>query len=108
MGMNTLSSCSSSPYATKDSNPNPKVYKITRVFNFGKNLAILVTYPNCTNFEGNKILVYKNIHNLENLLKLTKGELDPHFSKGTSPFARFIPTEEGWNNAIKLCESIRG
>jgi hypothetical protein len=68
--------------------------------------VVLVRYLDCTNFEGKKILVFKDANQL--LKELNTGlpntlRLDPHFSKSLdSPFARFKPTTEGWAFALKF------
>jgi hypothetical protein len=83
-------------------NPDPSNYTIKRyVEDFG-GLVIEINYTDCNNYEGNKILVYRNI----NALVLEKqGLIDPHFCENPdfiSPFARFEPTEDGWKEALKL------
>ena len=88
-------------------NPDPNNYKIEKAEEVGKFLIIKLRYPNCTNYEGNKILVYQNT----TLIDLINQKLiDPHFSdtKGfKSPIARFIPTEGGWAMARKFCEAMK-
>lgn len=99
------STCSSSPYAVEDSNPNPSKFMIMNEKYVNGFLVIHVLYPNCRNFEGNKLLVYreKGITNSKELLKRTGKKLDPHFSNNEiSPVARFIPNEEG----LMLCERM--
>lgn len=80
----------------RQTNPDPKVFKIVNQEVIGKFLLLQVQYPNCKNFEGSKILLYRNVSPLD---LLVQGELDPHFSnkeKYIAPVARFIPTGEGW------------
>ena len=80
-------------------NPNPRNFTIEDWESFGVWLVLKVTYPDCTNYEGRKILVYKNA-TLEDLRR--QGHLDPHFAgnkKWLSPFARFEPTPDGWDKA---------
>lgn len=98
------STCSSSPYAVVDSNPDPQKFVIVNESYVNGFLVLHVRYPNCTNFEGNKLLVYRHIGitSSQSLLKKTGGKLDPHFSSGLSPVARFIPNEEG----LLLCERM--
>lgn len=82
-------------------NPNPNNYKIKRAEEIGKYLVVEINYPDCTNYEGNKIIVYKTT--LDKLLKQEK--IDPHFSdnnKYIQPIARFVPTEDGWEMARKF------
>lgn len=88
------------------SNPDPKNYKIQRSLAYGHHFIIEVIYPDCTNYEGRKILVYKNT-SLEDLI--SQGSIDPHFSDNEnfkSPFARFEPTEAGWKSGLYLLESF--
>ena len=90
----------------KDINPQPNNYKIVKAEEINNYLVVMINYPNCTNYEGNKILVYKDI----NLLTLINQKLiDPHFSVDVgyqSPIARFVPTNEGWNMAIEFVKII--
>jgi hypothetical protein len=89
----------------RNPNPNPKRYTIKRSRRFGKAsglgnyLVIEINYPDCTNYEGNKILVFEDT----TLIELSRqGGIDPHFSnnlKYKSPIGRFVPTKEGLTNA---------
>ncbi len=88
-------------------NPNPKNYEIINYTYQGKYLIVLIQYPDCKNFEGRKILVFRNIF-IEDLWKQKEG-IDPHFSDNDgfhSPIARFVPTLEGWEMAIKFVKSL--
>jgi hypothetical protein len=82
--------------------PNPSNYIIKRSWEKNGNLLIEINYPDCINYEGNKILLYKNT----TLKELKKQKyIDPHFSenkKFKSPFSRFEPTENGWETAAYL------
>lgn len=94
--MNFFYKCSSSPYAEQNSNPDPSNYKILDYCVIKNNLLLVIKYPNCTNYEGLKLLLYKNINSIKLLLNLTDNKLDPHFFESTiSPFARFKPDAEG-------------
>ena len=77
-------------------NPNPSRWRILSHYELDKYLVIKINYPDCTNYEGNKILVFEDV----TLSKLTKQKMiDPHFSENKkyhSPVARFEPTESGW------------
>lgn len=86
-------------------NPNPRNFSIRRVEMIGKYLIAKIHYPDCTNFEGMKILVYENL-SIEQLSSLTF--IDPHFCDGDhpSPIARFTPTEDGWYHAVKLTKAL--
>lgn len=87
-------------------NPDPKNWKLIRSFQFYEYLLAEIEYPDCKNYEGRKILLYKGI---------TQGKLlaqkliDPHFTddgKYHSPIARFVPTKKGWEIAVKLLECL--
>ena len=80
-------------------NPNPENYFIHSHSQIGEYLAILIKYHDCTNYEGNKVLVFKTTFKK---LKAQK-YIDPHFcdnKKFISPIARFAPTAEGWEDAL--------
>ena len=85
------------------SNPNPFNYRIIRSNLYNNNLVAEIHYPDCTNYEGRKILLFKNCKSLSKLKSI-----DPHFCQGNhiSPFARFEPTEKGWNAAVLLAKLI--
>lgn len=85
-------------------NPDPKNYRIMNFQRIGRFLIIEVNYPDCRNYEGNKILLYKDvlIDDLRN-----QGSIDPHFSDNKnmySPIARFVPTNEGRELAVRLAQ----
>jgi len=87
-------------------NPNPSNFRIIKSEEIGMVLVVMVLYPDCTTFEGKKILVYR-CTTLNDLL--SQGHLDPHFSDSDiwrSPIARFRPTKEGWEHAIKFANMI--
>lgn len=85
--------------------PNPTNFMIRKYNEQYGNIAILVNYPNCKNYEGEKIIVFKNTtwEQVKNLK-----ELDPHFTEENTikPFARFEPTTEGWLAAVALLNII--
>lgn len=82
----------------KQPNPKPNNYDIIRSIVINEYLVIEIKYPDCINFEGKKIMVYRC--ELKDLVK--QKLIDPHFSESKkyySPIARFEPTNEGWDNA---------
>ena len=87
-------------------NPNPNNY-ILKKYERHKNYVLMeINYPDCNNYEGNKILLYKET-DLYDLLN--QKYIDPHFSenkKFKSPIARFEPTENGWKMGLKLIEAL--
>jgi len=84
--------------------PDPINFTLLSVYQVGKNLVVKINYPDCTNYEGNKICVYINTKKKE---FISRTNIDPHFSKTLdSPFARFQPTDDGWKAAVKLAKII--
>jgi hypothetical protein len=82
--------------------PDPKNYKILKYLQYYKNLLVAVKYPDCTNYEGIKILLYKDT--TIDILR-AQGSIDPHFSENSifeSPIARFAPTKAGWDMAMEV------
>lgn len=90
-----------------DINPNPQNFTITEIYEKGKACAITVKYPNCTNYEGYKIIVYPFSYSDVKQHAVLNG-LDPHFSDTlvVSPFARFEPTNHGWAAAKDLVDIL--
>lgn len=88
-------------------NPDPDNYKIVKAQEEGKYLVIKINYPDCTNYEGNKILVFES-----SLLDIVNQKvIDPHFfenKKIKSPVARFVPSDKGWNMAVKFAKMMNG
>jgi hypothetical protein len=86
--------------------PDPNNYKIKKHKEIGKNLLIEIQYLDCTNYEGNKILLYKDL-SFDQLKAQVL--IDPHFSENPnykSPAARFEPTDAGWKMGVSClhCE----
>jgi hypothetical protein len=85
--------------------PDPGNFQIQRITShFGHPYCVVIVhYPNCTNCDGRKILVFnKEPEEVESMKWM-----DPHFSESdNSPIARFAPTLQGWINAIDFIEMI--
>lgn len=102
MGLGLFRSSCSCSYEKQEilPNPNPKNFKIIWIeegFNF---TIAKIHYPDCENYEGNKILVWEG-KVAKKIVELK--ELDPHFcNQHLSPIARFAPTEEGIKIALSL------
>jgi len=91
--MSTGSTPINSPKIVNPKNPDPYNFNIEKMMYTNGFTILIVNYPNCTNYEGQKILVYKG--NVMNKLKDTNF-LDPHFMENDiSPIARFTPSDEG-------------
>ena len=91
-------------YTSSAPNPSPDRFKVTKVEQIGKHLIAQINYFDATNYEGNKLCLYKNL-TVNDLLQQKR--LDPHFSKtGLSPVARFKPDAEGWDLARILANRL--
>ena len=85
-------------------NPDPANFVIKDIVEVGSYLVARIHYPDCKNYEGNKIMVYENTTK-EQLKSVER--LDPHFCERLgciSPVARFVPTEQGWDAAKIFAE----
>lgn len=79
----------------QDVNPKPHLFTIKNLENVNGNTIALVNYPNCTTFNGDKLLLIRGFYNKGNF-KI----LDPHFLDDKHiVIGRFIPTKEGWKMA---------
>lgn len=84
-------------------NPDPARYQIMQTDDVNNHCVAKIRYPDCTNYEGIKICVYKN---MKGSYIREQVRLDPHFSDDctvVSPIARFEPTNAGHMLAITLC-----
>lgn len=97
--------CSCKKQASKDTtpNPNPAVYQIRKKYQakFGGPVLVHINYPHCTNFEGNKLLIFRNNRVFDEMRN--KNFIDPHFNDD-SLIARFNPLM--WDMAVKYVDSI--
>lgn len=86
-------------------NPNPNNFEITRLEKVLRFVVVMIKYPDCNNYEGNKILVFEGV---PTKTILNQKSIDPHFCNSKthpSPVARFEPTEKGWSYAVKFCQT---
>lgn len=93
--------------AVRNPNPNPKNFKIEGIYNIGEFTILQVLYPDCTNYEGKKILVFPALSSVELANMQT---LDPHFcdKHDKQLLARFVPTEQGLGLAKLFCQCVTG
>jgi len=91
-------------YDKNSINPDPKNFKILDIEEIGNYVIAKIRYPNCTNYEGNKILVFHGRSKTDILAMYT---IDPHFCDNCDNglIARFAPTKAGWNLAHSLINS---
>lgn len=82
--------------------PDPANYRWVESRSIGPYTIVMLQYPGCVNYEGKKIVVYKE---RAEVLR-SQEELDPHFlERGISPIARFRPTADGWADAVRFVET---
>ena len=93
--------CSLTPPASpvRYPNPNPARFSILRTLQFGRSVVVEVRYPDCTNYEGRKVLVYADT---DEVAVKALATLDPHFARHGGPVARFEPTQRGWDLAVEV------
>ena len=90
---------------TPPPNPDPSNFLVLDRESFGRYLLVAVKYPDCTNYEGLKILIYKDVDVSE--IRKAKS-LDPHFQLDRmSPLMRIAPTPEGWNLGRAICAGLQ-
>jgi hypothetical protein len=84
--------------------PNPFEFTIKKSHCEGGLTLALIEYHGCTNYEGNKILLFRQ--DVVALASLTM--LDPHFleTDENGLLARFVPTDEGWKMGMALLQAI--
>ena len=86
-------------------NPDPTNFEFITYIEKNNFLLVKIKYNNCNNFEGIKILIYKNIKFID---LANRRSIDPHFSEEKpSPLARFAPTDEGWNMALRFIDQVQ-
>jgi hypothetical protein len=87
-------------------NPDPNNCEIIQAQEVGKCLIIKINYPDCTTYEGNKILLFRDITLID---LVNQRYIDPHFFEDKNikaPIARFVPTDEGWGMAVALATML--
>lgn len=103
--------------ADRQSNPDPRNYDVINLMRMGEFVVVRVRYPDCTNYEGVKVLVFDIRHfdylekcaATKKVLRYTR-PLDPHFcgsARHPTPVARFKPDREGMKMALAFCRSYR-
>ena len=89
-------------------NPDPYNWILNMSLEGDGYLLVDITYPDCKNYEGRKIMLYENV-TVEQLEK--QKTIDPHFSSNKrfySPIARFEPTKRGWDMGKKFIDMLVG
>lgn len=86
--------------------PDPKRFVVEETLQVGRFLIAQVQYPDATNFEGRKIMVFRDV---DATALWDQAALDPHFCDSPdhlAPIVRFIPTTEGFNMAMTFCRAL--
>lgn len=84
-------------------NPDPAKFIIRKFYESKGHTVLFMVYPGCRNYEGSKILVFKN-KTYNQIFVMNK--IDPHFFPFSNLFARFEPTYEGFKAACNLIDSL--
>lgn len=88
--------------------PNPDKFEVKDVFEYGSYKVLVVHYPGCTNFKGDKCMVAEC-----SMLDLVKAKrIDPHFddimpSSKIKIIARFPPNAEGVAMAKQFAQTLQ-
>ena len=103
----SCNTCKPKEREQNDTNPNPFNFTIMSVSEVNGFVVAKIRYPDCTNFEGEKVLVFRHatIHDVTSAF-----EIDPHFCDNDhhlSPIARFLPTPEGMVMAVRFCKAMK-
>lgn len=72
-------------------------FKILQMKQLGKHCVARIEDPDSINGEEILVFAYTDIDVLEK-----KEVIELHFLNRYSPFARFVPTKEGWDMAIAM------
>ena len=104
MGMNFV--CSSGRAVAQTPAPNdpiPSRFRIQHLEQYGNFVIGKVIYPNCTTFDGLKIIVWENV-TVDDIYRMDV--IDPHFFEDNKIIARFAPTKNGMHYAIQFVKQI--
>lgn len=88
-------------------NPDPRRFTVLSHTTVNGYLILELQYPNCTNYEGRKVLLFDRGVTMTRLKR--QGAIDPHFSKSEKfnhPIARFEPTARGHAMAVRLAQTL--
>lgn len=102
MGISPIKISDGCSYTVNPINPNPSNFKIMKIEQIGNFVLAKIKYPNCVNFEGEKVIVFEGV-SVDDIK--SKNEIDPHFFCGGSIIARFKPTIRGWDLARNFCKT---
>ncbi len=103
MGLSIMKNCRTWVSAPTP-NPDPMRFDLLVVKQIGNCVIVKIHYPDCINFGGNKICVFMGV-TVDEIRSAT--EIDPHFAEdGFAPIARFMPTIDGYDMAVRFCEVV--
>ena len=90
------------PKSETTPNPNKFRFKIVGI-RYGVDFDVVqVHYPDCTTFEGMKLLLTE-----KGFASALMTDLDPHLLENHGVVARFRPTDEGWTMACDIAQAER-
>lgn len=104
MGAGPFRLSSGDSWKTNSVNPNPLNFVIEEIEQVEMYVIAMIIYPNCTNFEGRKLVVFRGA-TVQEIKQMTT--IDPHFYEDSKIIARFAPTHDGYKMALKACGSPR-
>lgn len=87
-------------------NPNPLRFQVIEHVERNGFLLVEIQYDDCTNYEGRKLLLFKDVSFTALMNQAVRVGIDPHFSDEAAhhyPCARFEPTDFGRALAWRAC-----
>ena len=93
--------------APRPGNPVATNFRLIQQLRIGPFVLVEVQYPDATNYEGRKIMLFQAL-SFEAVVAKNGGEVDPHFSASPdmlSPIARFEPTPSGWAMGMRCAQA---
>lgn len=103
MGVRMFKLSGGDSWKTDPRDPIPSRFVIDEIEQVGMYVIATITYPNCTNFEGRKLVVFRDA-TVQEIKQLNT--IDPHFYEDSKIIARFAPTHDGYKMALKACGTM--
>jgi len=103
MGVNFMSRSSVDMGYRNTADPIPDNFTIVKMDTAHGHTLVHVQYPNCTNYEGNKFILFKDTTPKE---VYAMSEIDPHFRKSSNIIARLEPTATGWGLGFTMMHNM--
>jgi len=104
VSMRPFKSCMTN-FTPNVSAPDPSRWELIASQVYLGGYVLTVRYPDATNYEGIKVMVYRGRY--PGNRAILKRKLDPHFTRRkNSPIARFRPDDDGVEMARDLARSL--